>query len=273
MRSDPIRLKDSMCCEETRFYHQQFRRDQPELLGEIRKPSQVESADKQDVETLRLEVIDLKRGLDVASDDVERLTQLVNSINQGNLNMSSAYGGGQAPMVSDAGIYENALASQDGVMSAEMEPYPLATCPALIVTSVTAPDPNDDGGSTVPSFFPATANDTIALLEEPIVDDSSQVGPSSGADPLLVERLHNALSALPQEMQNLLVERIVASVVDPASFQAQVDAMTALAASAVHTASLDRLETHRPMDQETVHLATSVLGAYVECIKKKHQPV
>ena len=268
-------MKDSACCEETRFYHQQFRRDQPELLGEIRKPSQVESADKQDVETLRLEVIDLKRGLDVASDDVERLTQLVNSINQGNLNVSSAYSTGQAPTVAETRMYETALASQDGVMDAELEPYPLASGSVSMMASVTAPDSNDDGGGTLlPSFFPATANDTIALLEGPTLDDTSRADQSSGADPILVERLHNALTTLPQEMQNLLVERIVASVVDPVAFQAQVDAMTALAASAVRTASLDVAEPSGLMpDQQSVHLATSVLGAYVECIKKKHQPV
>jgi hypothetical protein len=273
VRSDPIRLKDCSTHEETRFYHEQFQKKRPDLLSEIKKPSQIESADKQDVEKLKLEVVDLKRDLNAASDDVDRLMQLVNSMNQTSMNASFVID--QAPTVSDAMIYENTASNRGVSVMDDIDPYPLAVAHASVSVAPTAPaqDPGEISGSSLPSFFPATTGDPITLLEGPRPASPVQIDQSSTVDPMLVERLHTALSTLPEDTQNLLVERIVATIVEPASFQAQVDAMAALAVSAAHHASLDTPETTQPTDQISVHLATSILGAYIDGIKKSHQSV
>jgi hypothetical protein len=247
VRSDPIRLKDSSSNEETRFYHEQFQRNRPDLLSEIKKPSQVESADKQEVEKLKLEVTDLKRDLDAASDDVERLTQLVHSMNQGSMN-ASHYVMEATAMTADVVMYDNPASSQGGNCRDmdEMEPYPLESASATVSTS-----------------------GPITLLEAPESKTSY-----SGVDQQLLGRLQGALSTLPEETQTLLVERIVATVMEPASFQAQVGAMTTLAASAAYEASMEPSETNRqPNDENSVYLATSILGAYIESISKKHQQI
>ncbi|GKY97774.1 hypothetical protein MPSEU_000735600 [Mayamaea pseudoterrestris] len=279
VRSDPIRLKDCSCNEETRFYHEQFQRNRPDLLAEIKKPSQIESADKQEVEKLKVEVTGLKRELDAASDDVERLTQLVHSMNQGGMNQGgmapSSYVLEQPPMAADTVMYESVAPTQNiPIMDDELEPLPVTSAPILVSTLPLAPAPAAITDRDEGAFFPATSHDPITQLESPGTRHLSQISHSPGADPQLVERLHDALSTLPEDTQALLVDRIVATVVEPTSFQAQVDAMTILAASAAHDASLHTSETSfQSKDQHSVHLATSILGAYIDSIRKKHQPV
>jgi hypothetical protein len=258
--------------EETRFYHEQFQRNRPDLLADIKKPSQVESADKQEVEKLKMDVSDLKRELDAATDDMDRLTQLVNTMSQSTVNVSNfdlEPRGAHTTMHSSS--FAGGTLMHDGSMPSRTS-YGVAVMdqmdPLLPVTASGSAASGDE--QTLPSFFPATANDPISLLEGPASNASQPIG-NNKVDPELVDKLHKALATLPHETHTLLVERIVAAVVEPATYQAQVDAMTMLAASAANEATSLMSNTAVPnKEQESIELATSVLGAYIETIKKKH---
>lgn len=58
-------------------------------------------------------------------------------------------------------------------------------------------------------------------------------------DKALVKRFQKCLSELPREMQQLYVERLVSSVLNPTSFKQQVDAVTTLAVAAAKDVSSD----------------------------------
>jgi hypothetical protein len=86
VKSDPVRLKDAELTEESKywiFHHEKFRRDRPDLLAEIRKSNQNETADKHEVDFLKQEVFTLKRKLAEMSKDVEGLKALVGSLLHG----------------------------------------------------------------------------------------------------------------------------------------------------------------------------------------------
>lgn len=87
IRSDPLLIKDADNSEESkywRFHHEKFQRGHPEWLTEIRKSNHTETADKQEVETLRAEVTSLKRKVANMSRDMEGLKALVGSLFQSN---------------------------------------------------------------------------------------------------------------------------------------------------------------------------------------------
>mmetsp|Transcript_10717 Transcript_10717/g.30624 ORF Transcript_10717/g.30624 Transcript_10717/m.30624 type:complete len:552 (-) Transcript_10717:253-1908(-) len=95
--------------------------------------------------------------------------------------------------------------------------------------------------------------------------------PTSTVDPALVEKLKQSLARLPTAMQKLFVERLVAVITNPDLFQRQIEAITALAGSAV-TEARNRIEASSPSgslddgatNQQAVSLATAVLGAFLD---------
>ena len=83
VRSEPVRLQDAEVSEESRFHHEKFRRGRPDLLVEIRKSNQSESADKQEVEALKQQVSALKRRVSDMSKDVDGLKAIVGTLIRG----------------------------------------------------------------------------------------------------------------------------------------------------------------------------------------------
>lgn len=83
IKCDPIRIRDQECGAESkywRFRHEKFLRGRPDLLCEIKKSNQIEPAEKQDVDVLKIEVKDLKNKLVTMTKDMERLASLVGSM-------------------------------------------------------------------------------------------------------------------------------------------------------------------------------------------------
>ena len=80
VRSEPLRLEDAEAGEVSRFHHDKFRRNRPDLLAEIRKSNQNESADKQEVEALKQQVSALNRRVSDMSKDVDGLKALVGTL-------------------------------------------------------------------------------------------------------------------------------------------------------------------------------------------------
>jgi hypothetical protein len=61
------------------FRHEKFMRGRPDLLSEIKKSNHSESADKQEVNTLKAEVKTLKDQLSAMSSEMDRVTEMVQS--------------------------------------------------------------------------------------------------------------------------------------------------------------------------------------------------
>jgi len=83
IKTDPIRIRDQESGAEAkywRFRHEKFLRGRPDLLSEIKKSNQIEPAEKQEVESLKNEVKDLKSQLSTMSKNMEQLAALVGTM-------------------------------------------------------------------------------------------------------------------------------------------------------------------------------------------------
>jgi len=106
--------------------------------------------------------------------------------------------------------------------------------------------------------------DVTTSLEKPM-NQSSVI---KTRDTQLVQKLRKALNALPESMQELFVERLVATVTNPEAFRNNVEAVTALASAAVTeakkrliTAKEDLVEKDSP--NVALPLAAATLGAFL----------
>ena len=79
---------------------------------------------------------------------------------------------------------------------------------------------------------------------------------------MLMTKLRNALSVLPQNLQEMFVDRVVTFVVDPDSFRQQVDAISSLAMAAASEAR-NRMGGTEDTSGQTNALASSILGAWL----------
>ena len=91
-------------------------------------------------------------------------------------------------------------------------------------------------------------------------------------DPELVQKLHDSLVALPEPMQEVFVERLVATISDPESFKNQVNAVTALAAAAAEEANKRIVDSKMVQVEDSssniapdvaLPLAAATLGAFL----------
>lgn len=93
--------------------------------------------------------------------------------------------------------------------------------------------------------------------------DKKQGGSSSG-DPesALMKKLRTAISVLPQNLQEMFVDRIVTFMTNPESFKKQVDAVSSLAAAAAAEANNQVGKANVEAHQSNA-LATAVLSAWL----------
>jgi len=94
------------------------------------------------------------------------------------------------------------------------------------------------------------------------VAEAAPTGPEP--DPVLMNKLRNALRVLPETLQQMFVDRIVTFVVDPQNFKVQVDSISELAMSAAREARR-RMAGQGQDDnsEQTNALASSILGAWL----------
>lgn len=310
IKSDPLRLKDAEDCEESKYWkfkHDLFQQGRPDLLAQIKKSNHNESADKQEVETLKSEVKDLRDQLNRMSKDMTKLTSVLGSLVQ-SPNIQPVY---MEPTtkkrkvvdvppspVSSTSLVQHPLSTRS---SLEMTPLPVASAGSLesnfsnnatskvdsvmsyVPDSVHQPDPIGRIDSVGLSSFSSqdedmlnslllTPDDEIALNDHyPDLPPDLPLSMCSGTnkrdnvDPKLMEKLRNSLANLPQTMQELFVERIVATIAEPETFKKQVEAVTALAAAAAEEAKRRIVAAGvHPDDSKCVPLAAAVLAAYLE---------
>jgi len=310
IKSDPLRLKDAEDCEESKYWkfkHDLFQQGRPDLLAQIKKSNHNESADKQEVETLKSEVKDLRDQLNRMSKDMTKLTSVFGSLVQ-SPSIQPVY---MEPTtkkrkvvdvppspVSSTSLVQHPLSTRS---SLEMTPLPVASAGSLesnfsnnatskvdsvmsyVPDSVHQPDPIGRIDSVGLSSFSSqdedmlnslllTPDDEIALNDHyPDLPPDLPLSMCSGTnkrdnvDPKLMEKLRNSLANLPQTMQELFVERIVATIAEPETFKKQVEAVTALAAAAAEEAKRRIVAAGvHPDDSKCVPLAAAVLAAYLE---------
>jgi len=262
IKSDAIKLNpvlEELDAKHWRFRHDKFLRGRPDLLKEIRKASQT-NPEKEEVDTLKKEVKDLRSQLSHMSGDINRLTSLVENmmVNQGEAcpvdDGSKKRKKGSLSSASSAPEQIHS-ASALHVLGVPIDPT-IATDEDLLMEDLTT-IPQYTPGSTRPTQPPGTMQHTSSVssdqafvdglfsdymgdveellnIEEapPTVPAKEEKNDDESLDPELAKKLHNTLTALPKTMQELFVERLVAAVADPESFQDQVEAVSALAIAA-----------------------------------------
>jgi hypothetical protein len=308
IKSDSLRIKDAETSEESkywRFRHDKFQRGRPDLLVEIRKSNHNESADKQEVDQLRLEVGMLRDRLSQVNGDMERLTNLV-----GTLMQQQQLQPQQPSLMPDPSSKKRKLLHEPLAPIQSMPDMPVYPEKSLKPLSVSSGDDLERNilvdelirGDNLDSFFPGSirpapaggrnesagfspftsqdeemltslfaldSNDEINILENgdhPDMATSMVSKPSAvgNVDPALVEKLRDALSKLPQRMQETYVERMVTLVADPDAFQLQINAVTSLAGAAAEEAKVRLAGTGiNPADSQSIQLAASIFGAYL----------
>ncbi|GKY91568.1 hypothetical protein MPSEU_000128700 [Mayamaea pseudoterrestris] len=263
IKCDSLRIKDAENCEESkywRFKHERFLRGRPDLLAEIRKSNHNESADKQEVDTLRCEVSCLKSQLEQMQDDMTRLTTLVG----GMLEQSTTYPIKKRKLdLIKSDTYapysvSSDLGRVDELKGENIDPYFTGSIKHTQVNRRESYTFNADDEQILSSLFALDADEEIDVLEtgRDMVDNK--------VAPPLVEKLSAALSKLPKTMQEVFVERMVAVITEPEAMRSQAQALSSLATSAAEEARLRLSGAGHSVDSpQTTQLAASVLGAYL----------
>jgi len=312
IKSDPVRLKDAETCEEAnyqKFKHQYFQRNRPELLINIRKTNHnnTEAADKQEVESLKKEISDLKKNLAWVSDDLIKLKALVVPLlkNQ-QLQQENEFIPEPMPDIPSSKkrkvaepsmqfLPETAFSEPEPMAQPSFDSFPIdditiseldeAHEPSVAVMPPPPPpaptslsERNQSTGTldqdVLASIFALDPSDELSvfdghgpvdnLVSNEFTDDASLPEANEKVDPQLLNRLRDALSTLPPEMQAMFVDRATAIIGDPQGLAKQVDAMTHLAAAAAKEAQHRLVAAgHNPNDKHYLPLASAVLGAYL----------
>jgi len=294
IKTDPIKINaaiDDLESKYWRFRHEKFMKGRPDLLGEIRKANQTESPDKQEVDALKSEVLDLNAKIVTMSSDIDKLTSLVQSMMKIKKDPTVRYLAPEEPNkkrkilpvvpisvssssvphqtvpptvplhVSSAALPDPSTASDADLLLEDYAPESLRATEAILTKPVPALSsalPTDPGdrtfsiGSTgsldnelFADFYELDPSEDLRLLGAEVPDFASSSLPAVGLspapvtsdpDPELVKKFHDSLALLPKEMQELFVERMVATVADPECFNNHVEAVTALAAAAAEEA-------------------------------------
>jgi len=290
IKSDPLRLEDAAKSEETnfqKFKHDKFQMNRPDLLAEIRKSNHTsEPAEKQEVEALKAEISHLRSNLAWVTDDMIKLKTLVASLVKGQqLQQEQSY-------FTEEPLKKRKITDIDNltpvVSEIFTEPTPLggSSLEPLPTTSSVAAIPQPSGFSVenrtestsaetldqdvLASIFALDASDELSVFDsrgqpEATLSSMDVSKPAAdNVDPALVQRLRDALSKLPSEMQVMFVDRITSVIGDPEGLEKQVDAMTRLAATAAEEAQQRLIRAgHSPDHKHFLPLASAVLGAYL----------
>lgn len=298
IKSDPLRIKDAATSEESKYWkfrHEKFQQGRPDLLAEIRKANHSESADKQEVESLKAEIRDLKENLTNVYSDVEKLKALVGSLvknqqmHQFNaccpenkkrkvmyddtpLPITSSLSNQNIPEPSPLAPYDVVSTdNNNGVVDQKLaEVFDMSNTQLAAATAPAPSAPTETSVAPAPAFTQQDEEMLTSLFaldpyEGVEVLGSSDVGkPSSSVDPKLVDKVRIALGNLPKDMQGLFVDRIVSVIGNPQAMEQQVDAMTSLATSAADEAQRRLIAAGRSAnDKHCARLASAVLGAYL----------
>ncbi|CAB9510440.1 Heat stress transcription factor [Seminavis robusta] len=299
IKSDPLRITDAEDDEASKYWkfrHDLFQRNRPDLLVEIKKSNHNENADKQDVESLKNEIKQLKSRMTSMSREMEKMASLVASVMQNQQHLNQQQQPPPAPESNPAkkrkltasplpvSIGSNAFGGDfdsldDISVDLDLVPIPEKIAPSSMssmgrnpsVSSFTSTDED-----ILSSLFALDSSDNVDYVQQkqnqkslqnyqfPAKGASKKDEPENAPDPVLMTKLRNALSVLPKNMQQMFVDRIVAFAVDPDAFKKQVEAVASLALAAVQEAK-NRVGASPVADEaQTNALASAVFGAWLQ---------
>jgi len=265
IKADPIKIDpalEELHAKHWRFRHEKFLRGRPDLLTEIKKASQT-NPEKEEVDSLKKEVKSLKDQISTMSSDITRLTSLVENM-MVNQNEASPMPPGEdgtkkrkmgsqptspfaepMPAVSAAHVPSAPIdpisATDEDLLMEDIAPHPAYTPGMVLPTQAPGNLQPANSLSSDQAFVDGLFSEYMGDVEEllnvndnaPPLKEEGKVDDKS-LDPELAKRLHDALAALPTTMQELFVERLVATISDPECFKDHVEAVSALATAAAH---------------------------------------
>jgi hypothetical protein len=268
IKNDGIRLADvddETASKYWRFKHDKFHRGRPDLLIEIRKANQTNAADQEEVDDLKQEVAQLKSQLVQLAAFVEQMSNGVNSLNSTQPNKKRKLDTTSHtidsspiedyddtpypdvslldPMVSDADLLVEDfpveyVPNSSPLLAQKRSRVPSCDLVESMFDFVNEHNPDNCSSQLVtpspvnsaPSVLPEAVNSSLTNGCKAIHSDFA---PNvNEMDPALYQKLNNALSALPRNLQETFVERMVESLTNPQAFQKHVEAVSVLATAA-----------------------------------------
>jgi len=259
IKNDPIKIADMKNETESRYWrfrHEKFIKGRPDLLHEIKKTSQNQGIDQEEVTRLNNEVNQLKHVIKTMRAEMTNLTTLVKNISQGTANkvphIEQTYPNkrrrfepGQVlslplPMRTESlNNLHNYVPSQqlNGLKAMDIA-QPSISISMPIKTIERHPS---EGSDTSLDFVDALLSSPLEIegeaallreiegVDETYMEPFPVVGNSMDVDPQLLGKLRSALQCLPTQMQTLYVKRLIALFCNPAVINQQIEAVTALA--------------------------------------------
>ena len=252
IKCDPLRIKDdSVESKYWKFRHPSFQQGRPDLLVEIRKSTQSESADKQGVENLKHEVHSLRSRLSMMTREFDQLTSVVNDL------VETEH---KRRKLVHSGAFEHTPEHVEIHSSSHDESLP-SRQPVERVESIGAATFTTQDEEMLTTLFPLDEFDEMKVIEDAILGDEDH--PVSTRNPT-ADHMQQGLDHLPQHLQEAFVDRLTRTVADPEAYQQQVQALTTIAAAAADEAQRRLAASRRsPSDPKLVPLAGAVLGAYL----------
>lgn len=256
-------------------------------MVEIRKTSNTENAEKEDVESLKKDIKNLKSRMTNMSHEMEKMASLVSTVmqNQRTDDLSPAkrrkITSSPLPFAVSSKMpqkFGGEFESFDDI-SVDLDMFGSASLPGIRKGSGSSLASMDD--QILGSLFALDSRDDINVVQADPSNkknfkfpEKNTVGaaPAAGPNPVLMTKLRNALSVLPQNLQEMFVDRVVTFVVDPDSFRQQVDAVSSLAMAAA-TEARSRMGDVRDNSKQTNALASSILGAWLSHYGSSSAPV
>jgi len=222
-----------------RFRHENFRRGRPDLLTEIKRSnhqkaqvtkkasaptSEVDTSTKSEVQTLKKRIEEMTRNID-------ELTAMVQSVSLKQEEQAMPFAQDRVPVGSkrvkfdddvrpDAflsnmelediiipdvpssdNLKTNQVLSGDDLDAVVLPDTPLSSSPKRQASDSTA----ESDGAFVDQLFNAFNNEDEIMQSAPEPSKNS-------VDPELMQRLSDTLATLPKEMQNIIVDRLIAAI-------------------------------------------------------------
>ena len=254
IKSDPLRIRDAETNEESKYWkfrHEKFQQGREDLLGEIKKSNHSESADKQEVENLKQEVRLLQEELSSVHTEMHEMRQLVNSLMKSqqasheNTTIWKKRKLSGHPYSVKSNSPEGLISSDVPALSeAQTEPLPVSSVPlspqqqqkGSHELSCAEPAKRIDSGPTsftsqeeaMLTHLLSQDMDDIKLLDDIHVPDFVP-SDQTNLDSKVAGKIRKALANLPEHMQNVFADRLVALMSNPDALRAQADALTSLA--------------------------------------------
>eukprot|EP00934_Nitzschia_sp_Nitz4_P006490 Nitzschia sp. Nitz4//scaffold11_size288233//29215//30795//NITZ4_000733-RA/size288233-processed-gene-0.138-mRNA-1//1//CDS//3329533951//6480//frame0 len=269
-------------------------------------PTANQQAATESKEDLQKQVKEMHAQLGSINDNMEKLTKMLQAASiQNNANKETTTYQQVEPEASGDSTPASTAASASRKRRVVVEPHPLSPVRSSSLTArptmpvpVNLPDASTARDSdlldAIPMDIPITPDDEPAVvipldsqpseedlsplisLDTPLVDEETLMDAVDTdltyslmpARPGSVDakKLHEALSQLPEYLQQLFVERLVATSTYPEAFQHQVEAVGALATAAAEDAK-KRLESSAEggslTKDQSAELTTAVLGAFL----------